>query len=125
DYWSSGGPTVTPWFSTVMQRNRFFVILSIFHLSDIEAGYEQPIEERDKLFKGSPSMNLCLERFKAVYSPDQELAIDEAMCPFKGHLSFKVYNPNKPNKFGIKLYALCKSNSGYCLGFVIYSGQAT
>ena len=33
------------------------------------------------------------------------------------------YNPNKPNKFGIKLYTLCESSSGYCLAFDVYTAQ--
>ncbi|XP_041372668.1 piggyBac transposable element-derived protein 4-like [Gigantopelta aegis] len=44
------------------------------------------------------------------------------MCPWKGHLSFKVYSPNKPNKHGIKLYMVCESVSGYCSQMDVYTG---
>ena len=35
---------------------------------------------------------------------------------------FRVYNPTKPNKFGIKLYQVCESSTGYCVLFDIYDG---
>jgi len=34
-----------------------------------------------------------------------------------------VYNPDKPNKYGVKSYHLCDSNNGYCFKFEIYTGE--
>ena len=34
-----------------------------------------------------------------------------------------MYNPAKPTRFGIKLYQVCESKTGYCLGFDIYTGS--
>ena len=31
--------------------------------------------------------------------------------------------PKKPKKFGVKLWVLCKSQSGYCLNLQIYKGK--
>lgn len=38
-------------------------------------------------------------------------------------LSFKVYNPSKPNKFNIKLFQISESDSGYICAFYIYCGK--
>jgi hypothetical protein len=57
-----------------------------------------------------------------VYSPGQNISFDESTCPWKGRLRFRVYNPAKPDKFGIKLYAATEAKSGYVLGFEIYQG---
>ena len=35
-----------------------------------------------------------------------------------------AYNPNKPNKWGNKLYQLCNVTSGYCCKFKIPSGES-
>ena len=35
-----------------------------------------------------------------------------------------MYSPKKRHKFGIKLYEVCESSSGYCIGFHVYSGSA-
>jgi hypothetical protein len=36
-------------------------------------------------------------RFKEIYYPGKNLSLDEGICPWKGKLKFKTYNPNKPN----------------------------
>ena len=41
-------------------------------------------------------------QFKSIWIPRREVSIDEGTIPFKGRVSFKVYNPNKPDKYGIK-----------------------
>ena len=44
------------------------------------------------------------------------------MIPFRGKVHFKVYNPDKPDKYGVKSYQLCDSSNGYCCKFEIYTG---
>jgi hypothetical protein len=63
------------------------------------------------------------ERFAACWIPRQYIAIDEGTIPFKGNVHFKVYNPNKPDKYGIKTYKLCDSSNSYCCQFDLYVGQ--
>ncbi|XP_069182172.1 piggyBac transposable element-derived protein 4-like [Procambarus clarkii] len=41
---------------------------------------------------------------------------------WRGRLSFKVYNPSKPDKYGVKFYMLAESTSGYIYSFEVYSG---
>ena len=45
------------------------------------------------------------------------------MLKWRGRLSFRVYNKDKPTKYGIKAYILTDSNSGYCWNMDIYYGQ--
>ena len=40
--------------------------------------------------------------FCTKYRPGKELSLDESMCPFKGRVHIKCYNPKKPNRFHIK-----------------------
>ena len=35
----------------------------------------------------------------------------------------QVYNPAKPEKYGIKFYMVCEVESGYCVTFEVYSGK--
>ena len=63
--------------------------------------------------------------FAHVYHPQQNVSIDEACCPFKGRLHFRVYNPTKPNQFHIKLFQLSESSSNYIIGFEVYTGKGT
>ena len=43
------------------------------------------------------------------------------MIPFRGKVHFKVYNPDKPDKYGVKSYQLCDSSNGFCCKFEIYT----
>ena len=63
--------------------------------------------------------------FGSCLKPQRELSVDEAMIPFRGRLNFKQYVPAKPTKWGIKVWMLCESQSGYCLDFDIYTGRYT
>ena len=63
--------------------------------------------------------------FLHVYKPRKELSFDEAYCPFKGRVRFRVYNLIKPNHFHIKLLQVSKAASGYILGFHVFTGKDT
>lgn len=83
-------------------------------------------EER-KLFDNlAPIRNLCniLEtKFLNAYSPSENLTIDEQLVGFRGRFKGKVYMPNKPNKYGIKVQAMVDSKTNYLCKFEVYSGK--
>lgn len=56
---------------------------------------------------------IMLQTFQTTYILVQHISIEEAICPWRGWLGFKVYMRDKPVKWVIKLYALCESQSGY------------
>lgn len=49
--------------------------------------------------------------------------IDEMLHSFRGRCSFVQYIPNKPAKYGIKMYGLCDAKTFYTLNFEIYCGK--
>jgi hypothetical protein len=63
------------------------------------------------------------DRFKKFYSPGEYFTIDEGMIPFNGSIPFKVYNPDKPTKWGLKEYILCDATNAYTLEIKLYHGQ--
>lgn len=68
-----------------------------------------------------PVINHLNERFATV-PMDQRLSVDEQMCSTKiGHF-LEQYLPNKPHKWGFKLYVLCDLME-YAHKFEVYSGQ--
>lgn len=58
-----------------------------------------------------------------MYQPHQNLCIDEGMVPWRGNLHFRVYSPDKPDKYGLKAYILCDAENGYCLKMKLYTGK--
>jgi len=60
---------------------------------------------------------------RKYYAPSQNLTIDESMISYRGRAKFKAYIPSKPTKWGLKLHALCESETGYCLNFALDPGK--
>ena len=50
----------------------------------------------------------------------EHIAIDKGMLKWRGRLSFRIYDKDKPTKYGIKAYILADSTSGYCWNMDIY-----
>ena len=62
-------------------------------------------------------------RFQEAYTPYRNCTIDESMVKFKGRLSFRQYMPAKPIKWGIKVWVLCESDTGYAYNMQVYTGK--
>ena len=70
-------------------------------------------------------LTILQEQFAYAWIPQQHLSIDKGMIPFKGQIHSKVYNPNKPDKYGMKTFKLCGSSGGYCLKFDLHVGKTS
>ena len=104
DYWSTDTLLLTPFFGQVMPRDSFLNILSFLHLSDNELYIPKGEVGYDPLKKLGVFYPNILSRFAHVWSPGQNICIDEGLVPYRGKVHFHVYNPGKPNKYGIKTY---------------------
>ena len=62
---------------------------------------------------------------EANYTPGTGCTVDESLHGFRGRCSFKQYIPNKPSKYGIKVYVLADSKTFYLVSFKIYTGAGT
>lgn len=54
---------------------------------------------------------------------EQRLSIDEQMCATKVAHFLKQYLPNKPHKWGFKLFVLCSLQGFAYHQFELYAGQ--
>ena len=59
---------------------------------------------------------------KELYVPSKNVSVDERMVKSKGRSGIRKYIKNKPTKFGIKIWVLAESNTGYTVDFDIYTG---
>lgn len=123
DYWSTDQFIASVYARSVMSRDRFLAILANFHISDntTTVPYNQP--GHDPLHKLRPYINHLLDAFPSSYYPHENLTVDEGTCGFRGRIYFRVYNKNKPDKYGIKLYVVCDSLTGYVLKLEVYTGK--
>ena len=116
-YWSKEEAIGTPYFGTVMARNRFQLIWRFLHFTDYNT-----IDTSDPLSLIRPVLDPLLASFKQMYQPDINISIDEGTLLWRGQLKFKVYNPMKPIKYGIKSYILSESKTGYLYAMKPYCG---
>jgi hypothetical protein len=59
-----------------------------------------------------------------VYSPKQELSLDEAVIPWRGRLAFRTYYPGKKSKYGLLVRMVCEAVSGYICNMEIYTAES-
>ena len=117
-HWENDVLTVTPFFGQTMSRNRYLQISRYLHFHD----NNDKNNDGDKLVKLRPVIDHLLNKFEENYQLHQPISIDEGTLKWKGRLSFRVYNPMKPCKYGIKSYILADSVSNYCYDLIIYDG---
>jgi hypothetical protein len=117
-YWTIRKSLHTPFFAEVIPFKRFVLLSKFLHFSNNET-----LPENDRLRKIAPVFNHLQQSFRDVYYPQENVAIDESLIKFRGGLCYVQFNPQKRARFGIKIYKICESFSGYCLGFSIYTGK--
>ena len=118
DYWSTDPTISTPIFPRTMSRNRFESIWQAWHFSD----NSQQTQDSGRLLKIWPVYEYFVQKFR-VYSPKQELSLDETMIPWRGRLKFRTYNPGKITKYGVLVRIVCDAVSGYICNMEIYSAE--
>lgn len=74
----------------------------------------------DPIFRIRSLSNKLNVRFDSI-PKTARLCVDEQMCSTKMRHHLRQYMPNKPHKWGIKLFVLCDS-SGFAYRFEIYNG---
>jgi hypothetical protein len=123
DCWILPPIVQTPYVASVgMSRDRFLAVLTVLHLksSDAQAARGEP--QNGPLFKIRPVIDTLITQFQDICSPEEELTVDEAICPFRGRMFFRVCIKRKPHKYEIKMFELCEAKSGYVYKLEVYTG---
>ena len=119
-YWSHNHTINSPIFSRLMRRDRFEQIRKMLHFAN-------PLEENpeDSLTKLNFFLDTLRTQFRSNYTPSKHVAVDEYLSLWKGRLKFRIYIPSKRERYGIKIYMLCESDTGYLSDFIVYTGADT
>ena len=123
DYWKRDPIYNYSPITTRISRDRFREIGRYLHFVNNETLAARGDAGYDRLGKIRPLIDHLSSRFKAVYSPHRDVAVDEAMIKFQGRSSLKQYMPLKPTKRGIKVWVLGDSHNGYFWRFEVYTGK--
>ena len=104
-------------------RDRFLEISRYLHFVDNDSLEPRGSEGYNRLGKVRPVITHFTHKFRDLYQPHKEVAVDEAMIKFTGRSCLKQYMPMKPIKRGIKAWVLGDSHNGYFSNFQIYTGK--
>lgn len=74
----------------------------------------------DPIFRIRKLASALNDRFDSV-PKTARLCVDEQMCSTKMRHHLRQYMPNKPHKWGVKLFVLCDS-TGFAYRFEVYNG---
>lgn len=108
-------------FRSVMSQKRFAFLLICLRFDNpadrIERRREDPAAPVSEIF------NMFVQNCQDVYSVSVSTCIDEMLIQFRGRCKFKVYMPNKPAKYGIKVMCLTDARNHYFYNGYIYTGR--
>ncbi|XP_077397630.1 heterogeneous nuclear ribonucleoprotein U-like protein 1 isoform X4 [Festucalex cinctus] len=118
-YWTVGEVDSTPYFSQTMSRSRFELLWKFLSYNNNASE-----DDTDKMGKVRPVFDYIVGKFKDVYQPGENVCLDEGLLHWQGRVSFRVHDPKKPVKYGIKSYVLCDSATGYCFNMLMDVAEA-
>lgn len=104
----------------VMSEKRFQFLLRCIRFDDIRGRDERT--KVDKITHIRWVFEHFVDNCKNAYSVSEYITIDEKLQAFRGRCSFKMYIPNKPAKYGIKIFAVCDAINFYTSNLEIYAG---
>ncbi|XP_047105236.1 piggyBac transposable element-derived protein 2-like [Schistocerca piceifrons] len=104
-----------------MTVNQYEQIRKFLHFNDNSAMIPRGEKGHDRLFKIRPIIELMRSRFQTI--PVEEcVSVDEQIFSTKARSYLKQYMPNKPHKYGYKLFVI-SGISGYAYDFEIFTGD--
>ncbi len=119
-HWSvvSDGAIPMGTFGKFMSRNRFESILRDLHFSDNDA----PSVRFDKLVKIRPIVEMMQPRFLRGWHLPPVLSFDEGVLPATSRMnSTRQFMPDKPHRYGSKMFLTCDPRTAYCYRYVPFS----
>lgn len=66
---------------------------------------------------------MFVDNCKKAYIPGSHLTVDEQLVSFRGRAPFRVYMKSKPDRYGIKIWALVDCATLYTMNLQIYLGK--
>lgn len=117
DYWSNNPDLEVPFVRQTMVRDTFLSFKRFLHVAD-----NSNLEVGNKVAKVQPVYNFLNNNLAQLGVFHQRLSIDEAMVPYRGLHSAKMYIRGKPIRFGFKVWCICGTD-GYPYKLAIYTGK--
>ncbi|XP_024220714.1 piggyBac transposable element-derived protein 4-like [Bombus impatiens] len=122
EYWSTKHNSRIPFFSDIFTRARFNQIFWMLHLKTPDSGSKNL---KTHIQQASIFLDYIDSKFSEHFIPGQNISLHESIVTFRGKISFITYNPIKPTKWSIRIYAMVDSETGYIYTTLPYYGSIT
>lgn len=119
DCWRTDGTGVEILIGT-MSLKRFRFLTCCIRFDSIHTKQER--KAQDNLTPIRSLLDMFVSNCNAYFAPSENVTLDKMLVPYRGSCSFRMYNPNKPAKYGIKVYILACSITYYVKHLVVYAG---
>ncbi|XP_046397016.1 piggyBac transposable element-derived protein 4-like [Ischnura elegans] len=119
DMWDQDGLGVEI-FRASMNYQRFKLLLQCLRFDDIRDRENR--RKTDKLAPIRKVFEMFIRKFEQLYNIGEFATVDKQLVPFRDRCSFRQYLPNKPAKYGIKIFALVDATVYYTQKMEVYLG---
>lgn len=119
DFWASDGTGVEV-FPATMAHRRFVFLLRCLRFDDVNTRDDR--KKEDKMAPIREVFECFNQNCKNNYIPGAYLTLDEMLFAFRGRCSFRMYLPNKPARYGIKVFSLADARTFYTVNMEVYLG---
>ncbi|KAF2890671.1 hypothetical protein ILUMI_15502, partial [Ignelater luminosus] len=110
-----------PIFNKTMSRSRLTTISQCLRFDNAEGRRRN--RDADKLSPIRAFFELWLPTLQNSYIPYKNLTVDEQLLTFRGRCPFKQFIPSNPEKYDIKIWAACDSQTSFVYNCQIYIGR--
>ena len=112
----------TPFYRCVISQRRFDFLLRCMRF-DQHATRNQ--RKSDRFYLIRVLWDKVIEKCQENWVAGPIVTVDEQLISFRGKVLFRMYMPDKPNKYGIKIIAAADAESHYMLDGVPYLGKGS
>ena len=110
-----------------MSLGRWEDIMRCLHLVDNDSVVRDVNEPGfDRIAKTRWLVEMFVKVSKDIYNLEREITVDECVIPYKGRYCYiRQFMPDKPVRFGIKVWLLASSKSRFVWQMEVYFGEGT
>lgn len=124
NWWSENKILESSLIKKVMSGRRFFDMLRYLHCCPVE-NRDSSAVDYDPMYKVNEVKDYLESRYDKVFSPGQQLSLDETLIRAFGRIKFKVRIITKAARYGIKIYVVTDAVTAFVLRVLVYTGKST
>ncbi|XP_039311769.1 uncharacterized protein LOC105198192 isoform X3 [Solenopsis invicta] len=114
-------PLAMPLFKATMQEERFLFLLICLRFDNKETRIQR--QKSDNLSHIREMWDNFISNCIKYYEPSDTCTVDEQLFGFRGQCRFRMYIPNKPDKYCLKIISLNDAKTFYMINAIPYVGK--